>query len=127
MKQILKYTGYILAILILGYLIWRFYYIIIWVLVAAMLSFIGEPLVRLFDKIHIRKLKMPRPLSALLALLIIVLVASGFIAIIVPFIVGQAETISTIDLNRLTRNLVEPVQWLDEKLHGLGAIPDGQT
>jgi predicted PurR-regulated permease PerM len=127
MKQVLKYTGYILAILILGYLIWRFYYIIIWVLVAAMLSFIGQPFVRFFDKLHIRKLKIPRPLSALLALLIIVLVAAGFIAIIVPLIVGQAETISTIDVDRLTQNLAGPVQWLDEKLHVLGAIPDGQS
>ena len=76
MKQVLKYTGYILILLIIGFLIWRFSYIIVWVLIAAMVSFIGQPLVTFFDRIHIRKLRMPRPLSALLALLIIVLIAA---------------------------------------------------
>ena len=59
MKQVLKYTGYILVLLIVGFLIWRFYYIIAWVLVAAVLSFIGQPLVRFFDKIQLEKLRMP--------------------------------------------------------------------
>ncbi|MCX6332907.1 MAG: AI-2E family transporter [Bacteroidia bacterium] len=127
MKQVLKYTGYILAVLLAGYLIYRFSYIIVWVIVAAMLSFIGQPLVRFFDRLHIKKLKMPRPLSALLTLAIIVLVGAGFIAVFVPLIVKQAETVSSIDVDLLNRNLQGPLQWLDEKLHGLGAIPDGQT
>ncbi|HBC78700.1 MAG TPA: AI-2E family transporter, partial [Bacteroidales bacterium] len=43
MKQVLKYTGYILVLAILGYMIWRFSYIIAWVMIAAVLSFIGQP------------------------------------------------------------------------------------
>ena len=70
MKQVLKYTGYILLLFIIGYFIWRFSYILVWVLIAAMVSFVGQPLVTLFDKIHIRKLRMPRLASALLALLV---------------------------------------------------------
>jgi predicted PurR-regulated permease PerM len=127
MKQVLKYTGYVLVVLIIGFLIWRFYYIIIWLLVAAMLSFIGQPLVRFFDKIHIRKLKMPHTLSALLALLIIVIFGAGFIAVFVPLIVNQAQTISEIDVDKLAQNMQGPLQRLDEKMHSLGAIPDGQT
>ena len=128
MKQVLKYTGYVLALLIIGFLIYRFYYIIIWVLVAAMLSFIGAPLVRLFDRIHIgKKLKMPRAMSALLTLLVIVIIGAGFIAVFVPLIVKQAEAISTIDVNLLNQSLEKPLQWLDEKLRVLGAIPDGQS
>jgi len=127
MKKVLTYTGYLLAVALLGYLIYRFSYIIVWVLIAAMLSFVGQPLVRLFDKIHIRKLKMPRPLSALLTLLVIVLVGAGFVAVFVPLIINQAETISSIDVDLLNSNLQGPLQWLDEKLHALGAIPDEQT
>jgi predicted PurR-regulated permease PerM len=127
MKNVLKYTGYILAVLLLGYLIYRFYYIIIWLLVAAMLSFIGQPIVRFFDKIHIRKLKMPHTLSALLALLVIVIFGAGFVAIFVPLIVNQAQAISEIDVDKLALNMQGPLQWIDEKMHALGAIPDGQT
>jgi predicted PurR-regulated permease PerM len=127
MKQVLKYTGYILAVLLLGYLIYRFSYIIVWVIIAAMLSFIGQPMVKFFDRIHIRKLRMPHSLSAILALLVIVLVGAGFMAIFVPLIVKQAEAISSIDVDLLNQNLQGPLQWLDEKLHEIGAIPDGQT
>ena len=127
MKQVLKYTGYILLLFIIGFFIWRFSYIIVWVLIAAMLSFIGRPLVTLFDKIHIRKLRMPRPASALLALLVLVLIGVGFVAVIVPMIIKQAETVSSIDVNALVDNLQGPLEWLDERLHELGAIPAGET
>ncbi len=127
MKQVLKYTGYVLLVLAAGFLIWRFYYIIIWLLAAAMLSFIGQPMVNLFNRIHIRKLKMPRALSALMAIFIIVLFFAGFVAIFVPLIVNQAQTISGIDVTRLAEDTRGIVHWLDEKMHLLGAIPEGET
>lgn len=127
MKQVLKYTGYVLVLFILGYLLWRFSYIIVWVLIAAMVSFIGQPLVTFFDKIHIRKLKMPRILSALLALLVLLMIGVGFVLVIVPLIINQAETVSSIDVNALARNLEDPLSRLDEILHDLGALPDGET
>jgi len=127
MKQVLKYTGYILVLLIVGFMIWRFSYIIAWMLIAAVLSFIGQPLVRFFDRIHIRRLKLPHSISALFALIVIVLVFLGLIAVFVPLIVNQAETISRIDVGMLAQNLEGPLKWLDDKLHGFGAIPGGQT
>jgi predicted PurR-regulated permease PerM len=127
MKQVIKYTGYILVLVIIGYLIWRFSYIIVWVLVAAILSFMGQPLVEFFDRIHIKRLRMPHTLSALLALLIIVLIGSGFLAMFVPLIIKQAQTISAIDVDTLSHNLQVPVKWLNEKMHDIGAIPDGQS
>jgi predicted PurR-regulated permease PerM len=127
MKQVLKYTGYILVLVIIAYMIWRFSYIIAWVLIAAVLSFIGQPLVRFFDKIHIKKLRMPHFLSALISLLVIVLLLLGLIAVFVPLIFNQAETISRIDVGQIAQNLQGPLQWLDEKLHLLGAIPAVQT
>jgi predicted PurR-regulated permease PerM len=127
MKQVLKYTGYILVLLIFGYMIWRFSYIIAWVLVAVVLSFIGQPLVRFFDRIHIKKLRIPHFLSALLSLIVIIIAFLGLIAIFVPLIINQAETISRIDVGQLAQNLQGPLQWLDEKLHLIGVIPSGQT
>ncbi len=127
MKQVLKYTGYILALLIIGYMIWRFHYIIAWILIAAVLSFIGNPLVRFFDRIRIRKFRMPHTLSALLAIFVIVIFFLGLFAVFVPLIVKQAETISRIDVGRIAQNLAGPMQWIDENLHNYGAIPENQT
>ena len=127
MRQVLKYTGYVLILAVIGYMIWRFSYIIAWILIAAVLSFVGQPLVRFFDRIHIRKLKMPHSLSALLSLIIIVLALFGLMAIFVPLIINQADTISKIDVNKLAQNLQGPLQWIDTTLHDFGAIPAGQT
>jgi predicted PurR-regulated permease PerM len=127
MKQVLKYAGYVLLLALAGYLIYRFYYIIIWVLIAAVLSFMGQPLVRFFDTLHIRKIKMPHPLSAVLTLIVMVLVFLGLISIFVPLILSQADTISRIDVSQLAANLEGPLHWVDDKMHQFGAIPDGQT
>jgi predicted PurR-regulated permease PerM len=127
MKQVLKYAGYLLLLFVIGFLIWKFYYIIIWVLLAAVLSFIGQPLVHFFDRLHIKKWKFPHALSALLSLVILVLLFLGFLSVFVPLILKQAETISKIDVNRLAENLQGPLQWLNNKMHAFGVIPVGQT
>jgi predicted PurR-regulated permease PerM len=95
--------------------------------VAAVLSFIGQPLVHFFDKMHIKRIRLPHPVCALLSLVVIVLVFLGLLAIFVPLILNQAETISRIDVNRLAENLQGPLQWLDSRLHTFAVIPDGQT
>jgi predicted PurR-regulated permease PerM len=127
MKQVLKYTGYVLILAAFGYLIWRFYYIIGWVLMAAVLSFVGQPLVRFFDRFRIKKLRIPHSLSALLALLVIILTLFGLLAVFVPLIINQAETISKIDVGRLAQTVEGPLHWVDRQMHQFGAIPDGQT
>ncbi len=127
MKQVLKYTGYILVLFIIGFLIWKFYYIIGWVLIAAVLSFVGQPLVRFFDKIHLKKFQIPHTLSTVLSLLVIVLLFFGLLAVFVPLIINQAEAISQIDVDKLQQNLQGPLQWVDSRLHEFGTIPDEQT
>jgi len=127
MKQVLKYTGYFLLIFIAGFLIWRFSFIIVWILIAAIISFIGHPLVKFFDNVHIKNIRIPHTLSATFALLIIVLLFFSLIAIFVPLIVKQAQTISQIDVDKLTENLQGTLLWIDDSLHNLGIIPSGET
>lgn len=126
MKQVLKYAGYLLLLLVVGFLIWKFYYIMVWVLLAAILSFIVQPLVQFFNRIHFKKIRIPQPVCALLALLVVVILFLGLLAIFVPLIVNQAETIARVDVSKLTGNL-GPLQKLDIKLHSFGLIPEGQT
>jgi len=127
MKQVLTYAGYLLLLVIAGFLIWRFSFMIVWVLIAAIISFIGHPLVRFFDKVHIKKRRFPRSLSAVLSLLLIILGFLGLLSIFVPLIFQQAQTIAKIDVNLLAKNLQGPLSWLDDELHIIGAIPNGQT
>jgi predicted PurR-regulated permease PerM len=127
MRQVLQYVGYVLLLALAGFLIWKFSFIIVWIVMASIVSFFGRPIVHFFDKIHIGKWKFPHTGSAMMALVTIVLVIAGIIAIFVPLIVNEAQTISKIDVNLLTKNLEGPLHWVDDQLHSLGVIPDGQT
>lgn len=127
MQQVLKYVGYVLLLIVAGFLIWQFSFMIVWVLIAAVISFIGHPFLKFFDSIHIKNRRLPHALSAALSLIIVVLMFSGLLAIFVPLVVKQAETISKIDVNRLAENLQKPLQWLEDMLHDFGVIPSGQT
>jgi predicted PurR-regulated permease PerM len=127
MRQVLKYTGYILLVLLIGYLLHRFYFIGVWILIAAVISFLGQPIAQFFDRIRIRKFHLPHTASSLLSLIVIVLIFLGFISLFIPMIINQAEAISQIDVDKLTSNLEEPMNQLDEKLHNIGLIPADQT
>ena len=127
MKQILKYTGYILIILLVGFMILKFYYILGWILIAAVISFVGEPLVRFFDRVHIKKIHFPHWMSTLLTLFVILLFFLGLVAVFVPLIISQAEAISSIDIDKLGEELQGPIRWFDDQMHRTGSIPEGQT
>lgn len=127
MRQILKYTGYILVLLIVGFLIYKFYYIVGWLLIAAVISFIGEPLVRFFDKAHIRKFYMPHWLSTLLSLFVILLFFLGLIAVLVPLIISEANAISKIDVSQIGEQFQGPINWIDSKLRASGTLQEEQT
>jgi len=127
MKQVLKYVVYFLLIIAIGFLVWRFSFMIVWVLIAAVISFIGHPLVRFFDRVHIKKWRIPHSLSTVLSLLTIVIGFLGILSIFVPLIVQQAQTISKIDVNLLAKNLEGPLSWLDDELRAFDVIPTGQT
>ncbi|HLN20349.1 MAG TPA: AI-2E family transporter [Bacteroidales bacterium] len=127
MRQILKYTGYILILLLAGFLIYKFYYIVGWLLIAAVLSFIGEPLVRFFDRLHVGRIKLPHWLSTIFALLIILIFILGLLGIFVPLIISQAEAISKIDFSNLSEEFHGPLAWIESRLRQSGTITEDQT
>lgn len=127
MKQVLKYTSYILVLLIIGFLIWKFYYIIGWLLIAAVISFVGEPLMNFFCKLHIGKFHLPRALSTILSLLVILLFFLGLLGIFIPLVISQADAISKIDMSKIGEGFQKPVEWIDNNLHHFGTIPQDQS
>jgi predicted PurR-regulated permease PerM len=98
-----KHRWYIVipVVLLIGYLAWFFSNIIIYILVATVLSLIGRPLVRLLDKIRFKKFQFPHTLSALITLLVIFGVIAGLFTLIVPLLIDQATALSNIDTQAL--------------------------
>jgi len=122
-----KLLGGILATLIGLYLAWYFSDILVYVLIAGVLSFIGHPLVGLFDKIHIKKFKMPHTLSAVLSLISMMIILTVLFMIFVPIISRQANIISSIDFQYLGEQLEKPLQDVEELLVQYNMLEDDKT
>ena len=127
MNLTLKYISGILVTLIGFYLAWYFSDILVYVLIAGVLSFIGQPLVRLFDKVHVRKFKMPHMLSAVLVLVVMVLVLATLFIIFVPVINRQANVITSIDFQYLGEQLQKPLQDVEHQLIRFNLLENDQT
>jgi len=103
-----------LGAIIVCFLVWYYSKIVVYIIVSAVLSVMGGPLVKLLDKIKIGRKKFPHTLSALLTLFIIYGVIFGLFALIVPLLYSQITTLSSIDPNVLLAGLKEPTQALED-------------
>ena len=68
MSKTARIIGSVIFTLIAIYLIWRFSNIVIYILIATILSLIGRPLVNWFNTIRIGKFRFPKSISAFFAL-----------------------------------------------------------
>lgn len=75
--------------------------IITYILVAAVLSLVGVPLVEFLEK----KLRIPHTLCVVLTQIIFVLAFLGIISLLVPIVVEQSQNLSLLDIDKLRANL----------------------
>jgi predicted PurR-regulated permease PerM len=117
----------ILIIAAIGFLAWYFSQILICILVAGIISIIGLPLVEMFDRIRIRKIKFPHILSVFLTLIIIMAVLLGLLSFFIPLVVRETSMVGSIDWQKLLDYYRPEIQWLQNTLHQYGVIKKGAT
>ncbi|MCX6251049.1 MAG: AI-2E family transporter [Bacteroidetes bacterium] len=117
----------IITILIVGFIAWYFSNIVAYILIAVVVSFLGQPIVHLLEKIHIGKFRIPRAITALVALLLILFVFIVFFSLFIPLAVKQATIISTIDPNALLDHYKSDIDWLQDQLLRYGVLPEHTT
>jgi predicted PurR-regulated permease PerM len=93
--------------------IWYIRTILLYVLIAAILTMIVRPLERKLERIRIGKRKIPRSLRALILLLGIYAVVLAFIAIFIPVIADETRILSNIDTKQLSEAFHEPLAKMD--------------
>lgn len=103
---------FIIGALIVLFLIWYFSSIVTYILISAVLSLMGRPVVRLLQKIKIWKLKFSRSFSAFLTLVLIWLLFVGFFRFMIPLLINEFEQLSTIDFEAVIEAVEEPVRQI---------------
>ncbi len=81
------------------FMLWYFFNILVYIIIAGVISLIGQPIVEILSKLRIRKFRMPTWINALVALLLLIFVFIGLIMIFIPLISRQATVISGIDID----------------------------
>ncbi len=115
------------TVLFLGFLAWYFSSIVVYIIISAILSMIGHPLVRRFDKIKIWKFKIPHSLNAFFTLIILLAIFVGFIWFFVPLIAGQAQMLSGINIPEVLDYFKEPIEKAKEFLIQFDVMTVDQT
>lgn len=96
--------------------------VLIYILSAVVVSLIGHPIMRIFRKIHIKKLHIPDWISALLTILIIIAMLALIIAVMIPMVMNIINEASVASDSTVSgTSWIEGVnQWLIGIFPGLG-------
>ncbi len=116
MKTTPKYILAFLGIAILIFILWYFMSIVAYILIAAVISLIGQPLVSLIRRIKIKGFQLPKWLCAALTLVFIWFLIFIFFSVFVPLVASQANELSNINVQAVITNLQGPIQELEQFL-----------
>ncbi|HLN54394.1 MAG TPA: AI-2E family transporter [Bacteroidales bacterium] len=115
LRNLLIFLGIVLLLL----LFWYFRSIVVYILIAGVLSVMGRPLVDLFARIKIRKWSFPRPLSALLTIIIIWSLIILFFKTFIPLISEQISYFSSIESEKLVALIDTPINKVENLFRSL--------
>lgn len=114
MNRVLKYLLFGIGIIVVVFAIWYLRNIVAYILVAAVLSLIGRPLINFLGKIRIKKFTLPQALSAIITVFVLWLVIYTFFRVFIPLIISQVAEFSKIDIQPFFEKLQDPFQKIEE-------------
>ncbi len=118
-RNIVLAVSILIAVALLNY----FREIVAYVLIAWVVSMLGQPMMRTLRKVRIgKRYFLPPSVSAGLVLLFFVGVISGLVGIFVPLVVEQANNLSGLDVNAFVTGLKQPLSELTRLGHKFGFI-----
>lgn len=116
-----KYLALAFGFLAFAFLMYYFSNIVTYVLVAWVLSMLGQPLMQFFNSnLRFGDLRFGNNLSAIFVLVIYLVVFSLLVVLFVPLIVEQAAQLANVDFNAIAQALDPPIQHLNEWLAKYG-------
>jgi predicted PurR-regulated permease PerM len=107
---ILRAIGILLGISLLGYFLYLIQSVLIYVIIAAVISLIARPIVRFLEA----KLKFPNTLSVITTMMILVGFLVGIIRMFIPLVIEQGESLSLLHTDKLLQNLQDVINQVND-------------
>jgi predicted PurR-regulated permease PerM len=125
MSKTARYIFTVISLVLLGFFLWYFKNIVIYILLSLVLSLLGRPVFDLLGRIRIRKRCLPAAVRSAITLLILICAFLAFFGIFIPLIVNKAYELSNLDTQRLIASLQEPLGDLERWMSRYKVLPQG--
>jgi len=119
-RSLLLIIGFVLFIVFA----WYFSNIFTYLVVAGLLSLIGQPVMEFIASRKFRRFSVPRSIASLMTMGLMLLATLLFLSIFIPLIIKEANVIASIDILRLTVIFEEPVRNVETFLKNIGMIKE---
>lgn len=117
----------LLLVLVVGALLWFFRNLVVYIVIAVVLSLIGRPITHVLKKIHIGKWYLPSGFSAMVALLTIYGLVAGFVILFFPLLAEQLQSVSKLDVKQLVLTIEQPLKPVKKMAVQYHFLERGQT
>ena len=125
MSKTARYIFTAIGLVLLGFILWYFKNIVIYILLSLVLALLGRPVFDLLGRIRIRKIILPAAIRSVITLIILIGVFLTFFSIFIPLIVNKAYELSNLDTQRLVASLQEPLGNLEKLMNRFRILPEG--
>lgn len=103
---------------------WYFSNIVSYLLIAGILSLIGQPLMEFIAGRKIKRVAVPRSVAALMTMTLMLLLTLLLLSIFIPLIIREANKIAAMDVAQLSAAFEQPVRSIEAFLKNAGLLKE---
>lgn len=126
MNTVTKYVLGVVALAVAIFFSWYFFSIIIYVLVAAVISFIGRPIIDFLGKIKIRGYKLPSSLKAGITVICLWLLFILFFSTVIPLAIREFKSLGNVSTSNIVSQLESPIEDAGRFLKHYGLLDEDE-
>jgi len=127
MNSTVKYILGVLAFFAVCAFCWYFFSVILYILIAAVLSFLGRPIANFLRKIKFKNFSPSNTICAAASLTVIWVIAIIFFYTIIPLVSQEFNSLSNINIDQVTTSLADPISKCDIFLQKYGIIESSSS
>jgi predicted PurR-regulated permease PerM len=116
-----------IAMILIALIVYYFSNIVTYLLIAWVLSMIGQPIMNFLMKFRYRKIGISPSGAAFLTIFFYYIFFGLLLLLFIPPIVEQAQNLANVDYNAIEKNLEKPMAQITQYLHRYGIIPPNRS
>jgi predicted PurR-regulated permease PerM len=127
MSQKYRVIVAVIGVLLGLFMAWYFFNIVVYIITAGVISLVGQPLVDALSRIRYGKFFLPKSISALITIIVLIGILVGLIFLFVPAISRQAQMIRMINVDEVVKYFADVVDKMQRLMLSYDIIGTDQT